>query len=429
MKSSKTKKVLVYTLLVGLFLGLTTTGVLADGTETLGTPSISIASGSGIVAQGVGLVTQPGIININVPTGATIKQVLLYWEGQHKTTSGDNTIEVNSNSVTGILIGGPTLFFSDVKSSSYRADITNLGIVHPGSNAITVKGLTFNNKNNGAGIIVIYKNGEESNIQLRDGNDLAYYKFLPPLDTTVAQTFTFESATVSRTATISMFFSSIFQEGKQFRPTVIEIKVGDVLIEKIDALNSNNGQEWDTLIVPVNIPAGVTSLSVKALSKNKGITNGDPASIAWTAAALSVPKEIKTKPANGRMTGGGSVFKGNMRVTHGFEIHCDLSKPNNLEVNWQGGNNFHMKDLTSAVCTDDPSINPKPPKAPFDTFTGKGTGKLNGVDGAKIEFVFTDAGEPGKKDTATMKIWNKANNLVLEVSGFLNRGNHQAHKN
>ena len=44
---------------------------LADGTEQLGAPSISIAAGSGIVAAGVGLSAggdgQPGTISINVP--------------------------------------------------------------------------------------------------------------------------------------------------------------------------------------------------------------------------------------------------------------------------------------------------------------------------------------------------------------------------
>lgn len=79
-----------------------------------------------------------------------------------------------------------------------------------------------------------------------------------------------------------------------------------------------------------------------------------------------------------------------------------------------------MTELTSAVCN------------PAIEFTCKGTGKLNGVSGAKIEF---DAGEPGTNEV-TMKIWDNANNLVLEVSGFfvlevsgfLNKGNHQAHK-
>lgn len=420
------RRIITFAVLLGLFLGFSIPEVLADGTEKLGSPSINIATGSGIVAKGIGLTTQPGKININVPTGTSIKQVLLYWEGQHTTQDGDNIILVNGISVTGKLIGGPTLFFRDVKSSTYRSDITGLNLVKPGSNSIEIKGLSFGYRNNGAGIIVIFENGISSDIQLRDGNDLAYYEFAPPLDTTVAQTFTFDPMTTDRTATLSMFFSSIQPENSEFRPSVVEIKVDGTLTELIDVLKSNDGYEWDTLTVPIKIPAGAKSLSVQALSKNKGNTNGKPASLTWNAAALSVPKEIKV--AKGRMTGGGSVFKGNMRVTHGFEIRCDLKKPNNLEVNWPGGNNFHMDQLTSAVCTDDPAINQKPPAAPFDTFTGKGTGKLNGISGAKIEFVFVDAGEPGTKDKATMKIWDKANNLVLEVSGFLQKGNHQAHK-
>ncbi len=421
------KKMLVYMLLFGLTLGVFATEALADGTETLGVPTIDMQHGSGIVAKGTGMVTQPGTININVPDGATVKQVLLYWEGQHKSANGDNTIVVNGVTITGALIGGPTLFFSNVKSSSFRSDITGLNLIKPGSNTITLSGLTFDNKNDGAGIIVIFEKGPLSDIQLRDGNDLAFFQFTSPLDTTVKQTFTFQSASVDRIADIQMFFSSIrdADPATGFRPTVIEIKVGGVTTKLIDQLDSKDGFEWDTLMVPVNIPAGSTQISVQAFSKNEGQTTGLPASLTWNELALSLPKEIKIE--EGRMTGGGSVFKGDMRVTHGFEIHCDLKKPNNIEVNWPG-NKFHLTELTSAVCTDDPAIDPKPPNAPFDTFTGKGTGKLNGKSGAKIEFVFTDAGEPGTKDKATIKIRDSANKLVLEVSGFLNKGNHQAHR-
>ena len=53
------------------------------------------------------------------------------------------------------------------------------------------------------------------------------------------------------------------------------------------------------------------------------------------------------------MTGGGSVFTTDgERVTHGFEIHCDLREPNNIEVNWAPKNNFHLTELTGALCTD-----------------------------------------------------------------------------
>lgn len=54
---NRLKKISKCLLLVGIFIGLSTTGVLADGTEHLGTPSISIASGSGIIAKGTGLIT------------------------------------------------------------------------------------------------------------------------------------------------------------------------------------------------------------------------------------------------------------------------------------------------------------------------------------------------------------------------------------
>jgi len=129
---------------------------------------------------------------------------------------------------------------------------------------------------------------------------------------------------------------------------------------------------------------------------------------------------------DGRMTGGGSVFLGETRFTHGFELHCDVNDlPNNLEVNWPD-NRFHLTALTSVVCTDDPALNPLPRKAGFDTYTATGVGLWNGQPGATIEFVFTDNGEPGTKDHATMTITPPGGSPVT-VDGFLEKGNHQAH--
>ena len=129
------------------------------------------------------------------------------------------------------------------------------------------------------------------------------------------------------------------------------------------------------------------------------------------------------KPLEGRMTGGGSVFQGS-RVTHGFELHCDISLPNNLEINWDG-NSFHLTQLNSATCGDDPTISEEQPVAGFDTFVGSGVGRLNGVDGATIDFKLTDAGEPGKAvDIAEFSINVGAD---LTVVGTLDKGNHQAH--
>ena len=161
----------------------------------------------------------------------------------------------------------------------------------------------------------------------------------------------------------------------------------------------------------------------------------DNDAVECTTAGCEAGSCVQTHISNcglpGRMTGGGSVFtKANGRVTHGFELHCDPEVgPNNLEINWGPGNHFHLEDLTSAVCTDDPNIAPPPPPAGFDTYNGTGTGSCNGVPGASITFTLTDAGEPGKNDTATFNITGCPGGLTLTVSGNLNKGNHQAHAN
>ena len=129
-----------------------------------------------------------------------------------------------------------------------------------------------------------------------------------------------------------------------------------------------------------------------------------------------------------RWTGGGTIGDTrDPRATHGFELHCSVEQlPNNLEVNW-GGSRFHMTELTFVECFDDPAINPKPPVAGCDTIHGIGVGRYNGEDGYQVEFVFTDAGEPGTRDWGWVHITDAGGATVMEYSGFLVKGNHQAH--
>ncbi len=168
--------------------------------------------------------------------------------------------------------------------------------------------------------------------------------------------------------------------------------------------------------------------------KNIGTATGDNDG---KTATDSDPSHYKGKqtpqpPKDRRMTGGGSAFTDNVRYTHGFELHCDTSKPNNLEINWGPGrsNQFHLTNLASGNCTDDPSISEGHPVAGFDTFVGTGTGRLNGEEGATITFKLTDAGEPGKDaDLAQFTIVPPGGGAPVVVSGTLNSGNHQAHGN
>ena len=138
---------------------------------------------------------------------------------------------------------------------------------------------------------------------------------------------------------------------------------------------------------------------------------------------------------SGRMTGGGSIFKGDVRITHGFELHCGpiegglgFGEPNNLEINWNG-NHFHLETLIFGVCTL--NGDPTPPSAPFTDYDGAGWGSYNGAPGARASWRFTDYGEPGTNDLIIrLTIVDGSGQTVLDVTTptALTFGNHQAHR-
>lgn len=147
------------------------------------------------------------------------------------------------------------------------------------------------------------------------------------------------------------------------------------------------------------------------------------------------PEFCLTEGSLGRMTGGGGqITVGDVQITRGLTLHCDITLSNNLEINWPG-NKWHIdKPLLSAQCIDDETVNPEPPPAPFDTFIGLGSGSLNGVEGSIVRFTFVDAGEPGgRNDLTWIRIWAPGANPeidapVLNVGPqFLDHGNLQAH--
>lgn len=293
------------------------TAAHANGNESLGPPvGITIAQGSGIVTGGTGLLSQPGVINVNVPAGAAVKQVLLYWNGYHSSPSGDSTITVNGNGISGALIGGPDFFFpnfdvnpaTSVYSSSFRADITALGLVGSGANALSVSGLTNDFRNNGAGVVVVVDDGSgAANIQVRDGDDNAFNGFPAgePRQDTVAQTFTVAPAVAARAGIMSVNVASVNPN----RANTIDITVGGTTTTLVDPLGDNKGAEWDTRDIPVTIPAGVTSVTVKVNSANDG-TGKEPASLTWVSATLSVKSAVDpcTAPSNTPAITHGSAY-------------------------------------------------------------------------------------------------------------------------
>ena len=142
-----------------------------------------------------------------------------------------------------------------------------------------------------------------ASIEIRDGSDYAFIQNPFPHDSTVPQTFTFASSDFNRTANLAMFFGSVSgtESGGGFRPSAIEITIDKGLVtETITELNNQldslDGEEWDTLTVPVNITAGATAMTVQALSENRGITSGQVASFNWITAGLSVPTPVLFPP-------------------------------------------------------------------------------------------------------------------------------------
>ncbi len=273
---------------------------LADGSETLGDPAgLDLLPGTGYAAAGIGLsLGQPAGISLSIPPHAEVVQAILYWEGNSPTpmdVPDSDTIKVNGTDVTGRFIGGA--IGADTGATqflTYRADITATGAVQPGDNTISVSGMDFG-QNNGAGILaVIDEGGTGATLLLKDGSDRAFVGSSAPMDTTVPQLFSFDAAGVARSATLVLLFSDVsgrVSGESDLRPNRIAVWLGNDLgsaptLVLDNALASNDGEEWDTLVVPVEIPAGETLLQVQALSEGDG---GTPASFTWIAAGLSVP--------------------------------------------------------------------------------------------------------------------------------------------
>lgn len=173
-------------------------------------------------------------------------------------------------------------------------------------------------------------------------------------------------------------------------------------------------------------------MSRRTLIKRSAIVGG---TVLWAAPVV----QSFTSPAFGqvgtaeeicgRMTYGGfidTVLYG--RVTYGGELHCGTPAvpPNRLEVNWEGGNNFHLTGDFTSSCLDTPAIE-TPPAADFDTLVGSGTGTLNQQAGYSVEITLTDSGEPGTADTISLTISDSNGVIVLQASGPVSGGNIQAH--
>ncbi|MFT5232006.1 MAG: hypothetical protein ACI9UK_000137 [Candidatus Krumholzibacteriia bacterium] len=265
-----------------------------NGTETLGDLDVNVSSASGFVEGGVGMVGQTeGTLSFDVPVGATISQVFLYWAGGTTVVDGDDSITLAGQTVEGTLIGGPVNFFSAdgiyYYFSSYRADVTSLGLVGDGNNTLTVGDFQFDmtagvlDENNGCSIVVLYDDGTDAEVGLVDGIDMAFFGFSETLDATVPQTFSFTASTDAREAELLLVVGSVGEN----RPSQILVTTSAGTNDYTDFLGSFDGLTWDSLTIPVGIAAGETELTVQLVSTNSENPLG--ASMAWVCAGLATP--------------------------------------------------------------------------------------------------------------------------------------------
>jgi hypothetical protein len=203
------------------------------------------------------------------------------------------------------------------------------------------------------------------------------------------------------------------------------------------AYTPGNGYQFSSTVdAPSGSEAG-DSVGVMASAIGQW-NNGSPSDCSVPACGgtakvyASLPEDPNCAPASGRFTGGGkqlmiNIPRGTLHVTRGFTLHCDLLLSNNLEVNWSGGNKFHMTEHLSAICLDDPSFDPFPPAAPVDTLIGVGTGRYNGDDGYTITWRMEDHGEPGSEDQMSILITGPGGTVLDVPLQKLEGGNIQAH--
>jgi len=296
----------------------------ADGTEALGSPlGLTIAEGTGFVQAGTGLHDQPGSIVVDVPGGAKVKQVLLYWEHQHLEGQADDTVRVNGQEVKGALIGGPKLFFKFTDGShyisSFRKDITSLGLVKPGRNLLVIDQLRSQfetTPSDGAGVVVIYDQShlvrwsmrnhwwryrfwrrlhswrwrsslaKPSKVWANDGMDAAYSGFSGELKVTKPVTFRFEPSARSRYARLGLMVADV-DRGRESKVRYwTDRNSTPVVLDNV--LGSTDGNHWDSLNLDIRIPPHATELTVDLVSPPASQTElpKGPAAIIWVGAFL-----------------------------------------------------------------------------------------------------------------------------------------------
>lgn len=290
-------------------------GCVATAGATPLAPFIDLQEkGLTLTGDGQGLIGWGGVPqNLTVDVQGTVRFALLYWAGrqrpcdQEPAGSGpcqfvqpyrDQEITFDGTPITGTVIGteeqpvtggGPILnigYFADVTSLVSAKGVGNHTFTfadgNPGSNLWHLSGAT---------LLVAYTLPGDNNwyrVLIHDGLDFAFGPDPTPGDTRVTAPVTLNHGANGSARTADLWI--VLGDGTPDRPDHVTISNNPT---SFNALNGSDGPQWDTDVMPINIPAGVGSTTVQAVSAPN---NQNPDSLLWQVLALRVRQLDASKP-------------------------------------------------------------------------------------------------------------------------------------
>jgi hypothetical protein len=263
-----------------------------------------------------------GPVNYTITTNGPVRFALLYWAGRDRPctldSSGtncpftqpykDQVLNFNGTQITGTVIGTETQPASangPINNIGYYYDVTSIvAAAGPGTHTFTLSdGDRSSNlwRLDGASLIVGYTDPTENRtfrVMIGDGLDFAYGDDPTPGETRVTAPYTFNHGanSVSRSAELML----VAGDGEATRPDNTTISNNPT---QFNILNQAQGPEWNTPMIPINIPAGVGTTTVQMNSAPAG---QNPDSLLWEVAALRVEQVSDTTPpvCTARVVGG-----------------------------------------------------------------------------------------------------------------------------
>lgn len=264
--------------------------------------------GEGLMGWGGG----PRDLTVNV--GGTVRFALLYWAGRERpcveTPAGsgdcsgvpepykDQELVFDGTPITGTIIGTETQPVSaggPILNIGYFADVTSL---------VSAKGVGTHNftiadgnlsgnlwRLDGITLLVGYTNPGDTNwyrVLVADGLDFAWGPDPTPGETRVTAPYTFNHGANLSNRTAELWLG--MGDGTADRPDHVTISNNAT---QFNIFDSTNGTQWDTETLTIDIPAGVGTTTVQAVSAPNP---QNPDSLLWQLAALRV-RQLDTAKA------------------------------------------------------------------------------------------------------------------------------------